>query len=97
MSFGKIVFCALISFVFLTIGGGAVYFLPPKFTQLAKLESKRNELMLDIDQRKTETEALKVMQKRFEKDADFVEFVARQNRRIRDNELLFIRDNNVEK
>ena len=76
-----------------TIVAGAFYFLVPKFEKRAMLEEQRKDLMQKIDEKKKEIEALKTMQERFVNDAAFVEYVARQNKRINKNEFLFVYEN----
>ena len=72
------------------ITGGTVYVLVPKYRQMTMLSQQRDELMRKIDDKKNEIETLKAQQRRFENDGDFVEFIARQHKRIRNNEFLFI-------
>ena len=69
---------------------GAFYVFMPKYRQMSMLEHQRNELMRKIDYVKNVTADLKIRQKRFENDAEYVEYIARQHRRVRNNEFLFI-------
>lgn len=69
---------------------GAYSILMPKFERRAMLEEQRKELAQKTDDKKKAIESLKIMQDRFENDETFVEYVARQNRRIRKNEFIFI-------
>ena len=73
------------------IAVGFLYVFTPKFQQKARLETQRNEIMRKIDYKKSEIEALKLKQKRFDLEGEFVELIARQHRRIRNNEFLFVR------
>ena len=56
------------------------------------MEQQRNELMRKIEHKTREIEALKTKQHRFASDPEFVEYVARQNKRVRPNELVFVFD-----
>ena len=77
--------------VFSLVGTGALFaVLIPKFDKLARLEEQRDEMLQKISEKKKAIEALKVMQNRFENDANFVEYIARQNKRIRKHEFIFI-------
>lgn len=70
----------------------AVFNLPPKFVAMQRLEERRNDYKRKIDYVKAEIESLKVKQQRFGSDPDFVEYIARQNKRIRSNEILFVQE-----
>ena len=71
---------------------GALFIIPPKISQMHRLELQRNELMRKIEHKNREIEVLKNKQHRFASDPEFVEFVARQNKRVRPNELVFVFD-----
>jgi len=81
--------CAVLSAILL----GAMYWFPPKLDQLTKLGGRRDVLKRDIDSIMYETGILKQNQDRLETDRDFAEKIARHQRRILKNELLFIQDN----
>ena len=66
--------------------------LPPKFIAMRRLEERRNDYKRKIDYVKADIESLKVKQQRFSSDPDFVEYVARENKRIRSNEILFVQE-----
>lgn len=64
--------------------------LPPKLQDMRSLEAQRNEIKRKIDYKEKEIETLKLRQQRFSTDPEFVELIARQNKRIRANELIFV-------
>jgi len=80
----------LIALVIVVAGG--LFILPPKVAQLRRLEAQRNELMRKIEHKSREIEILKIKQQRFSSDPEFVEYIARQNKRVRPNELVFVFD-----
>jgi len=88
--FFKIVTKIVLFSVFMLVITGALCVLPPKIRQMNQLEFQRNDLMRKIDYKKSEIESLKNKQQRFASDPDFVEYIARQNKRVRSNELLFV-------
>lgn len=75
--------------------GSAAYFLPPKFSQMKEYEKQRYEYLRKIEHKKSEVDALKLKQYRFLNNPVFVEYIARQNRRVRPNELLFVIENDT--
>lgn len=85
----------LIALVIVVAGG--VFILPPKIAQMNRLEKQRNELMRKIEHKSREIEVLKNRQQRFASDPEFVEYVARQNKRVRPNELVFVFDTDENK
>ena len=78
----------IIALVILT--AAALVTIPPKLSQMNGLERQRNELLRRIDFKKNEIKVLKDKQQRFKADPEFVEHVARQNRRVRPGELVFV-------
>jgi cell division protein FtsB len=66
--------------------------LPPKFAQMRRLENQRTELLRKIDHKNSEIKLLKDKQQRFKADPEFVEHIARQNKRVRPGELVFVFD-----
>lgn len=54
------------------------------------LEQQRNEIKRKIAYKEKEIETLKLRQQRFSSDSEFVELIARQNKRIRPNEIIFV-------
>ncbi len=85
----------LIALVIVVAGG--LFILPPKIAQMSRLEKQRSELMRKIEHKSHEIETLKNKQQRFSCDPEFVEFIARQNKRARPNELVFIFDSEADK
>ncbi len=69
-----------------------LFILPPKISQMRRLENQRNELLRKIDHKNIEIKILKEKQQRFKTDPDFVEYIARQNKRVRPGELVFVFD-----
>jgi hypothetical protein len=57
---------------------------------MQNLEMQRNEMKRKIAYKEKEIENLKLRQQRFSTDPEFVELIARQNKRIRANELIFV-------
>ena len=81
----------LIVALVLVITAGVVT-IPPKMAQMRGLEGQRNELLRRIDHKNYEIKVLKDKQQRFKADPEFVEHIARQNRRVRSGELVFVFD-----
>jgi hypothetical protein len=69
---------------------GGLFILPPKIQNMQNLEMQRNEMKRKIAYKEKEIENLKLRQQRFSTDPEFVELIARQNKRIRANELIFV-------
>ncbi len=80
-------------FVGLTLTG-AHAFITPKLTQWRGLERKRDELIEQIEQKKKQINTMKENQQRFKTDRDFVERIAREDRRVQPGELVFVFDKN---
>jgi len=91
-AFLKIITQTTLLIAFAIVVAGGVFILPPKVAQMARLERQRNELLRKIEHKTREIEGLKNKQQRFSSDPEFVEYVARQNRRVRPNELVFVFD-----
>ncbi len=68
----------------------ALMMIPPKLTQYRRLEQQRNEMLRRIEHKKVEIKTLKEKQQRFKTEPEFVEAIARQNRRVRPGELVFV-------
>lgn len=69
---------------------GSVYIIAPKYNETRNLKRQRDELTRKIQYKQHEVETLKKRQRSFGCDADYVEFVARQHKRIKRNEVVFI-------
>ncbi len=77
----------LIVSIVLFVGG--LLLATPNYLRARSLKRQDTELKLQIAQKKREIARLTEMQKRFRSDADFVERIARQNRRVFPGELVF--------
>lgn len=75
---------------FAIVLAGGLFILPPKIQNMKSLEAQRNEIKRKIAYKEKEIETLKLRQQRFSADPEFVELIARQNKRIRANELIFV-------
>lgn len=81
---------AITIIVFVVAGG--LLTLPPKIAQMRRLEHQRDELFRKIEHKHSEIKLLKDKQQRFKADPEFVEYIARQNKRVRPGELVFVFD-----
>jgi Tfp pilus assembly protein PilO len=86
----KIITKTAIVAAFGIVVAGGLFILPPKIQDMRNLEAQRNEIKRKIDYKEKEIETLKLRQQRFSTDPEFVELIARQNKRIRANELIFV-------
>lgn len=86
----KIITKTAIVAAFTIVIAGGLFILPPKIQSMRSLEAQRNEIKRKIDYKEKEIETLKLRQQRFSTDPEFVELIARQNKRIRANELIFV-------
>ncbi|HNX33009.1 MAG TPA: septum formation initiator family protein [Kiritimatiellia bacterium] len=77
---------------FLLVLTAGVVTIPPKLSQMRGLERERNDLLRRIDHKKNEIKVLKEKQQRFKTDPEFVEHIARQNKRVCPGELVFVFD-----
>lgn len=71
----------------LAAGSFAIY---PTYRRGQALQAKNEHLQVQIDQKKREIATLQEYQKRFRDDVDFIETIARQNRRVFPGELVFV-------
>ncbi len=69
---------------------GGLMMAYPSYRRRAALKEQRLELEARIRAKKAEIAQLKDNQRRFRTDPDFVEAIARQNRRVFPGELVFI-------
>ena len=72
------------------IVGGGLFMAYPSFRRGQALKRQDLELQGRIESKKREIAAVIENQRRFRTDADFVETIARQNRRVFPGELVFI-------
>ena len=78
--------------VLLLIIVGGLVMIYPSYLRAESLKRQNAELQETIDRKKREIAALVENQRRFRVDADFVEMIARQNRRVFPGELVFTFD-----
>ena len=76
--------------VLIVIGGLVMIY--PNYRRSESLKKQNAELQATIDGKNREIARLKGNQDRFRTDADFVEMIARQNRRVFPGELVFTFD-----
>ena len=62
----------------------------PRYEQAQHLNEKRDHLLQMIEEKQREIADIKSRQRRFNTDRGFVESLARLNRRVRPNEILFV-------
>ena len=96
-AFLKIITQATLLLALVIVVAGGIVILQPKIAQMNRLEKQRNELMRKIEHKNREIEVLKNKQQRFSSDPEFVEYVARQNKRVKPNELVFVFDTDESK
>ena len=75
--------------ILLLIVVGGLVMMYPDYRRAESLKRKNAELQQTIDRKKAEIDELKENQRRFRTDPDFVELIARQNRRVFPGELVF--------
>ena len=77
---------------FLCVIVAGLVIIPPKLAQLRRLEQQHNEMLRRIDHKNNEIKVLKDKQQRFKAEPEFVEHIARENKRVRPGELVFVFD-----
>lgn len=77
-------------FVSIVATGAVVSY--PKYRQVKGLTGEKDRILRRIEEKKCEIAAIKEKQRRFNTDREFVETLARQNRRVFPGELVFIFD-----
>jgi len=70
--------------------GGGLFMAYPRFCRGQALKRQDSELQDRIEAKKHDIAVLVENQRRFRSDADFVETIARQNRRVFPGELVFV-------
>ena len=75
--------------ILLLIVVGGLVMMYPDYRRAESLKRQNAELQQTIDRKKAEIDELKENQRRFRTDPDFVELIARQNRRVFPGELVF--------
>ena len=68
---------------------GGLVLMYPNYRRAKSLKRQNAELQEIIDRKKREIAKLEENQRRFRTDSDFVEMIARQNRRVFPGELIF--------
>lgn len=84
----KLLFVA--AFVAIVVTGVTLSY--PKYRQAQDLRAEHARILKQIDEKKAEIAAIREKQRRFNTDREFVESLARQNRRVYPGELVFIFD-----
>lgn len=86
-------------FLFVLIGASFIVIfitiIQPKLEQWKGMQKRRDVLNAEIKQIKSEIFKMQENQQRFKTDRDFVEQVARENRRVQPGELVFIFDDDT--
>ena len=75
--------------VLLLIVIGGLVLMYPNYRRAQSLKRENAELQETIDRKKREIATLLENQNRFRTDRDFIEMIARQNRRVFPGELIF--------
>ena len=81
----------IIAFAAVIVGGIVLSY--PKYCQAQGLSAQRDQIRRRIEEKTREIAAIKDKQRRFTTDREFVESLARENRRVFPNELVFVFDN----
>ena len=84
----KILSVLTVCVLFLIVIGGLVM-IYPNYRRSESLKRENAALQETIDRKKREIATLRENQQRFRDDPDFVEMIARQNRRVFPGELVF--------
>ena len=85
-------FKALFVVLFVSIAVATVVFAWPKYRLAQDLRAQKELIMKRIDEKRAEIAEIKTKQHRFNTDREFVETLARQNRRVFPGELVFVFD-----
>lgn len=78
--------------ILLLIVGGGLVVAYPTFMREQALKRQLADLDAKIKAKEKEIERLKEYKKRFQNDPDFVEMIARRNRKVFPGELVFVFD-----
>lgn len=79
-----------VGFIAIVVAGLAASL--PRHRQASGLRAERERILRRIEEKKREIEEIKQKQQRFNSDREFVETLARQNRRVFPGELVFVFD-----
>jgi len=86
--------CQLFFFVaFAVVIGAGVMLSYPKYRQVQGLSRERDLILRRIEEKHREIAVLRDRQRRFTTDREFVETLARENRRVFPNEIVFVFEN----
>ena len=86
-------FQGLFFVIFAAIVATGLMIAVPKYRQAIGLEQAKRDLQRRIDMKNDEIAAVREKQSRFRTDREFVEGLARENRRVFPGELVFVFDN----
>jgi hypothetical protein len=78
--------CALLAL------SGLPLIFAPKYSQMHSLAGRRDDIQNKVEMKQREIQAIRRRQHLFATDPEFVEHIARQNRRVRPDELVFVFD-----
>lgn len=78
----------LLGFVGIVVAGFAITY--PKYRQAAGLTEEKERILRRIEEKEREISEIKAKQQRFQSDREFVETLARKNRRVFPGELVFV-------
>ena len=81
----------IIAFAAVIVGGGMLSY--PKYRQAQGLCHERDQILRRIEEKQHEIAMLRDRQRRFTTDREFVETLARENRRVFPNEIVFVFEN----
>lgn len=82
----------LFALAFVAIAVTGVVISLPKYRQTQNLAAKKAKIAKQIEEKRAEIQEIKAKQNRFNTDREFVESLARQNRRVFPGELVFVFD-----
>ena len=88
-SFKEKFFRTVTACLLLLIVAGGLVMMYPNYRRAQSLKRENAELQETIDRKKREIATLLENQRRFRTDKDFMEMIARQNRRVFPGELVF--------
>lgn len=88
----KIITRAALGVCILLAMAGLPLIFYPKYNQMRSLAERRDDLHNKVDLKQREIQGIRHRQHLFATDPEFVEHIARQNRRVRPDELVFVFD-----
>lgn len=78
----------VIAFPLVIVAGGIK--TAPKIVQLKGLNGQRDDLLRQIEIKSEDLKVLKDKQSRFMRDPDFIEYILRLNKRVKEGERVFV-------